>query len=469
MQFETTRFLSVALEQMQASDGAAREALEATGLLSAEEITLIIGRRKRAAARAAIAASLENTSLLPTQKKPAEKRELTAVERNLLPPPSPGTVKREAVAEAEDRLSATLAKLALAPSNAQSPEALRVGTAVSFKLSDGSVHCGVVEKFHCEGEAYSLVEDGTGIRWQNHPARSLKARKSAAKKPIAIDADADLSFLTPAQRQKFVENEALDCLALLDDEDLEDLLEGDAAAKASFRFRYPDPSPATDAAGTTTNNPEPATTRAPVRFEVADEVPPPEPPPPPVPLPAEAPLPTKIPERPVLRVVVDANIVLDANDLTPAYLLQDCGAVRIVLPLRVAKELDGLKNNSDPEISRRARRANAFFSDPYIRRQPWLELEKGSSGARDRTADEEILDCAITAQRKEDGTTVLCTRDKNLRLRAAHADVKALDLVEARAMAHSRDVSWRRAYGHILPDSRYDDAARYAYLKNYGS
>ena len=50
LQFETTRFLSVALEQMQASDGAAREALEATGLLSAEEITLIIGRRKRAAA-----------------------------------------------------------------------------------------------------------------------------------------------------------------------------------------------------------------------------------------------------------------------------------------------------------------------------------------------------------------------------------------------------------------------------------
>ena len=450
---------------MQPSDGAAREALEATGLLSAEEICLIIGRRKRAASRAAVAAALENTSLLPTQKKPAEKRELTAVERNLLPPPSPGTVKREAVAEAEDRLSAMLAKLALTPSNAQTPEALRVGTAVSFKLSDGSLHCGVVEKVNGEGEAYSLVEDGTGIRWQNHPARSLKARKSAAK-PVATDADAVLSFLTPAQRQKFVENEALDCLALLDDEDLDDLLAGDAAAKASFRFRYPDPSQAADAAGTTTNNPEPATTRAPVRFEVADEIAPPEPPPPPEPLPAEAPLPTKIPQRPLLRVVVDANIVLDANDLTPAYLLQDCGAVRIVLPLRVAKELDGLKNNSDPDLARRARRGNAFFSDPYIRRQPWLELEKGSSGARDRTADEEILDCAIAAQRKEDGTTVLCTRDKNLRLRAAHADVKSLDLVEARAMAHSRDVSWRRAYGHILPD-RYDDAARYAYLRNY--
>ena len=52
-------------------DGAARKALEATGLLTAEEITLIIGRRKRSASRAAIAASLENTALLPTQEKPA--------------------------------------------------------------------------------------------------------------------------------------------------------------------------------------------------------------------------------------------------------------------------------------------------------------------------------------------------------------------------------------------------------------
>ena len=56
---------------------------------------------------------------------------------------------------------------------------------------------------------------------------------------------------------------------------------------------------------------------------------------------------------------VDANIVLDAGDLSPAYLLQDCGAVRIILPLRVAKELDGLKNSADEDVARRARRANA--------------------------------------------------------------------------------------------------------------
>ena len=93
-------------------DSAARKALEATGLLTAEEVTLIIGRRKRSASRAAIAASLENTALLPTQEKPAEK--LTAVERSLQPPPpSPGVEKRAAVAEAEDRLSDTLAKMAL--------------------------------------------------------------------------------------------------------------------------------------------------------------------------------------------------------------------------------------------------------------------------------------------------------------------------------------------------------------------
>jgi hypothetical protein len=278
-------------------DSAAREALEATGLLSEEEVTLIIGRRKRAASRAAIAASLENTALLPTAEKPAE-RELTAVERSLRPPPSPGVEKRAAVAEAEDRLSDTLAKMALAPSNAQAPAVLEVGTPVSFKLSDGSVRRGVVEKVHNEGAAYTLVEDGTGVRWQHHPARSLKARKTPVvpqpPQPPAADVDAVLSFLTPAQRQRFVDNEVtLECLALLNDEDLEDLLEGDPEAKASFRLRYPPP--ATDAA------------RAPVRFDVSDEAsPPPAPPAPPTPLPPEAPLPTKIPERPLLRVVVDA-------------------------------------------------------------------------------------------------------------------------------------------------------------------
>ena len=109
--------------------------------------------------------------------------------------------------------------------------------------------------------------------------------------------------------------------------------------------------------------------------------------------------------------------------------------------------------------------ANAFFSDPWIRRQPWLELEQGAgAGAANRTADEEILDVALAAQKE--GATVLCTRDKNLRLRAAHAGVDALDLVETRSKAHARDVSWRRAYGHLLPSS-YDDAARREYLRNY--
>ena len=75
----------------------------------------------------------------------------------------------------------------------------------------------------------------------------------------------------------------------------------------------------------------------------------------------------------------------------------------------MARELDGLKNNADEAIARRARRANAFFSDPWIRRQPWLELEQGAGEAANRTADEEILDTALAAQKE--GTTVLCTRD----------------------------------------------------------
>ena len=107
----------------------------------------------------------------------------------------------------------------------------------------------------------------------------------------------------------------------------------------------------------------------------------------------------------------------------------------------------------------------AFFSDPWIRRQPWLELEQGARRSANRTADEEILDTALAAQKE--GATVLCTRDKNLKLRAAHAGVEALDLVETRSKAHARDVSWRRAYGHLAHKQlRRRRAARRAYLEN---
>jgi len=57
--------------------------------------------------------------------------------------------------------------------------------------------------------------------------------------------DAALPFLTPAQWRNFAVNDVtLDCLALLHDEDLDDLLEGDVEAKSSFRMRYPDPATA---------------------------------------------------------------------------------------------------------------------------------------------------------------------------------------------------------------------------------
>ena len=213
--------------------------------------------------------------------------------------------------------------MALAPSNARAPAILEVGTPVSFKLSDGSVRRGVVEKVHNEGAAYTLVEDGSGVRWQHHPARSLKARKTPVApqppQPPAADVDAVLSFLTPAQRQRFVDNEVtLECLALLNDEDLEDLLEGDPEAKASFRLRYPPP--LTDAA----RAPSASTYRRSISAAGATRA---------AHAPATGgPLPTKIPERPLLRVVVDANIVLDAGDLSPAYLLRDCGAVRSSCP-----------------------------------------------------------------------------------------------------------------------------------------
>ena len=76
---------------------------------------------------------------------------------------------------------------------------------------------------------------------RGRPARGVVARAARAADPF----DAALPFLTPAQRRNVLENDVtLDCLALLHDEDLDDLLEGDDGAKSSFRMRYPDPAAA---------------------------------------------------------------------------------------------------------------------------------------------------------------------------------------------------------------------------------
>ena len=184
-----------------------------------------------------------------------------------------------------------------------------------------------------------------------------------------------------------------------------------------------------------------------------------KPPPPP---------PASIPARPRLRVVVDTNVLLDAERLTPAYLLQDCGAVAIVLPTRVVQELDGLKRNDD--LGEKARRCNAFLSDQATRRAPWLEFEKApETRAGNATADEVILECAL-AERRSAGrdAVVLATGDRNLQLRAKMADVTALPLPDVRRMAEARDGAWRRAYGHLLPD-RNDADRRRAYVRGYGN
>ena len=48
-----------------------------------------------------------------------------------------------------------------------------------------------------------------------------------------------LPFCSKAQRRRFVENDVgLDCFALLQDEDLQDLLGSDEKAKAAFRKKY---------------------------------------------------------------------------------------------------------------------------------------------------------------------------------------------------------------------------------------
>ena len=70
-------------------------------------------------------------------------------------------------------------------------------------------------------------------------------------------------------------------------------------------------------------------------------------------------------------------------------------------------------------------------------------LEQGA-GVAGRTADEEILDVAIAARRRARRSSARATRI----LSAAHAGVPTRTSLSVQA--HARDVSWRRAYGHLI-------------------
>ena len=314
--------------------------------------------------------------------------------------------KEAALAAAEDALAASLAAL-----NVSAPAALDVGAEVWFKLPDRSIKAGVV--IAVSAGAYDLEEDDTGVVRKNYPMKSVKARKDKARK----------------------ENHEKPPL----ENDEKPPLQNDEKPQIKFAVGKPSKPPP----------PPPAVVAAPA-------VVPPAPP-------------ASIPARPRLRVVVDTNVLLDAERLTPAYLLQDCGAVAIVLPTRVVQELDGLKRNDD--LGEKARRCNAFLSDQATRRAPWLEFEKAPAlrAAGTATADEVILECAL-AERRSAGrdAVVLATGDRNLQLRAKMADVTALPLPDVRLMAEARDGAWRRAYGHLLPD-RNDADRRRAYVRGYGN
>ena len=98
----------------------------------------------------------------------------------------------------------------------------------------------VLETSVCAGRAKRTVRK-VAQESADAAAASSPRRPAEATDPF----DAALPFLTPAQRRNFVENDVtLDCLALLHEEDLDELLQGDAEAKSSFRMRYPDPAAA---------------------------------------------------------------------------------------------------------------------------------------------------------------------------------------------------------------------------------
>ena len=133
------------------------------------------------------------------------------------------------------------------------------------------------------------------------------------------------------------------------------------------------------------------------------------------------------------------RIVLDAGDLSPAYRLQDCGAVRIILPLRVAKELDGLKIMR----MRTSRGAAIHHSSATL----GFAGSRGSNSSRARVLPRtgpptrRFWMPRSPRRRRAPPSSARATRSCGRPTPAARGRRRRAP------KRHARDVSWRRAYG----------------------
>lgn len=109
--------------------------------------------------------------------------------------------------------------------------------------------------------------------------------------------------------------------------------------------------------------------------------------------------------------VVDTSALMDNPDIVDRV----PGAVFI--PLTVIKQLDGLKNNSDLDVSKQARSASFFIERAIKERRVAILTEFNRIDGLDNESDNRIVGAAVWLQENNPfADVVLVTTDRNMRI-----------------------------------------------------
>jgi len=126
-------------------------------------------------------------------------------------------------------------------------------------------------------------------------------------------------------------------------------------------------------------------------------------------------------------VVLDTNVFI--HHLTEAIRIIHDASIRLVVPIVVTRELDGLKKHCNDVIARNAKLANQFLLKNKDKAIGQLSHESllDSSSVTSLTNDELIIACASYFQKKVFDNTVLVSNDTNLQVKAIfHFGLKSM-------------------------------------------
>ena len=104
---------------------------------------------------------------------------------------------------------------------------------------------------------------------------------------------------------------------------------------------------------------------------------------------------------------------------------------QVLVPLTVIKQLDGLKNNSDSVICKRARQASLFIERAIAEKKVAILTAYDRIDALDSESDNRIVGAAVRLKNNHpDAKVVLIATDRNMRISASAYGIAALNVRE---------------------------------------